>query len=309
VSRLSPILTVELPSGGDVSVMRRRFGLDDPSLPRVAIVAGIRGDAPEGVRVAHVVASLLEAREPRLKGVVDLYPCVNPLAALDGTRHWPFFDVDLNRLFPGRPDGHPPDRVADALVRDVRGALQVIELRGAREAFAEVVQAQIRLGDTRAAELATHANVRLVWTRAPGAAAATTFAHQFADSLVLEGGTGNRLTPGVGVELVDGIMNLLVVLGVLDEGDLPFHWASMVRPVLVNDEQVHRVRSLSGGLFLPDCAPWDEVDVGEKIGSVVDPVSGAELETVVSPHAGRVCAVRERPVVYPGSMVARVVAL
>ena len=75
------------------------------------------------------------------------------------SRLWPFFDVDLNRLFPGRAGGHPPDRVAHALCQDVRGADQVVELRGARAAFREAPQALVRHRDLDAAKLAAHANV------------------------------------------------------------------------------------------------------------------------------------------------------
>jgi hypothetical protein len=139
-----PVIEVELPSGDTVSVVRRRFS-GGPG-PRVAVVAGIRGDAPEGVRVAHELITFLSGVEDRLAGTVDVYPCANPLAAHRGLPRWPFFDSDLNRLFPGDDDGHPPERVAAALNRDVQGADQVVEVRGARAAFSEVTQAHVRPG-------------------------------------------------------------------------------------------------------------------------------------------------------------------
>lgn len=273
----------------------------------MAIVAGIRGDAPEGIRVAHEVAGFLEIHEEKFRGIVDVYPCVNPLAAHRGSRVWPFFDVDLNRLFPGKEHGHPPDRVAHALTADVQGADQVIELRGARPAFREATQAIVRAEDAAAAELAMNANVAVVWRRTPGPAAPVTFAHQFPGTVVLEGGTGNRLTAGIGQDLADGVLHMLSILGVLAESDLPFHWAGMQRPLQVTDDQVVRVRTNSGGLFLPSGVPGAEVELGAMLGEVVDPASGATLEQVVAPATGQMLAVREHPVVFPGSMVARVV--
>ena len=309
VSELCTVLQMELPSGSEMRIVRRRFvgkKLDD-SAPRVAIVAGIRGDAPEGIRVAHEVGQFLEQHEERLLGVVDLYPCANPLAAHRGTRYWPFFDVDLNRLFPGRAEGHPPDRAAWALTQSVEGADQVIELRGARPAFRETAQAHVRLRDTGAAALAMHANVSVVWARNPGPAAPGTFAHQFPGTIVLEGGTGNRLTPGVGRDLRDGVLNLLSALKVVAEEDLPFHWAGLQRPVRVTDDRVLRIRADRGGLFLPEGELWAKVEQGAPLGTVIDPSSGEIVEHVCSPAAGRLLAVREHPVVFPGSMVARLV--
>ena len=60
---------------------------------------------------------------------------------------------------------------------------------------------------------------------------------------------------------------------------------------------------------MPSSSIWAEIDEGETLGQVVDPVTGISQEEIVSPVAGRILAVRERPVVFPGTMVARVVAI
>lgn len=306
---LESIIEVELPSGDTTAVVRRRFRGADlaEDSKRVAIVAGIRGDAPEGIRVAHALMRFLGGYGDKLRGTVDVYPCANPLAAHRSSRLWPFFDVDLNRLFPGKPGGHPPARVAHALCEDVRGADQVIELRGARAAFREAPQALVRVRDTDAAELAMHANVAVVWRRSSGPSAPGTFAHQFPGTLVLEGGTGNRLTPGVGSDLADGVLHVLCHLGLIDEADLPFHWAGLRRPLQVTDEDVHRVRAERSGLFLPAEQSWSTVAAGETLGTIVDPLTGDARMDVLSPVDGHVLAIRELPVVFPGTMVARVV--
>ena len=309
MSEIRPVIEVELPTGDSIPVIRRRYGLAQPGSKRVSIVAGIRGDAPEGIRVAQQVGAFLDSHESLIEGIVDIYPCANPLAAHRGTRLWPFFELDLNRLFPGKEDGHPPHRVARALCDDVAGSDQVIELRGARPSFREAPQALVRARDEEAAQLAMGANVSVIWKRRPGPAAPSTFAHQFPGTVVLEGGAGNRLTAGVGQDLTDGVLNLLCQLGVLSEGSLPFHWAGLQRPVVVEDQQVIRVRAGRGGLFMPSSSIWAEIKEGETLGQVVDPVTGGSHEEIVSPVAGRILAVRERPVVFPGTMVARVVAV
>lgn len=304
---LKSLIEMELPSGDQVSVFRRRYG--GGAGPRVAVVAGIRGDAPEGIRVAHQVASFLADVEDQLTGIVDIYPCANPLAAEQGSRRWPFFDVDLNRLFPGRIHGHPPDRTAHALCADVRGADLVVELRGARPSFREAPQAHVRVKNLDAAELAQSANVSVVWQRTPGPAAPSTFAHQFSGSIVLEGGSGNRLTESVGRDLRDGVLNLLAAKGILPEGALPFHWAALQRPVLVTDAQVFRVRTESSGLFLPAGELWGEVKEGEPLGEIIEPTTGDLVQSVLSPVSGRLLAIREQPAVFLGTMVARVVVV
>jgi uncharacterized protein len=184
----------------------------------------------------------------------------------------------------------------------------VIELRGAHPAFREETQAHVREDQALAIERAMHANVKVVWKRGGELEGTGTLASQVPGMICLEGGRGNRLTEGVGNELCDGVLNLLVVLKVLPEDNLPFHWAAIQRPSLATDADVCRVRATRGGLFLPHAKVWTEVAEGDPLGEVVDPIAGEAREAVVAPIAGRVLAVREQPVVYPGSLVARIVA-
>lgn len=302
---LEVLCAVELPTGEEVAIHRRRFS-GGPG-PRIGIVAGVRGDTPEGTRVAHGVGRHLQTVHADLAGTVDLYPCVNPLAAHHGARNWPGFDLDLNRRFPGRDDGHAPDRVAHALLSALRDCAHVIELRGAHPAFREATQAHIRHDNPAAVDLAMRANVRVLWKRSTDIEGTGTLATQIDGLICLEGGSGNRLTDGVGLELGDGVLNLLVVMGVLPENALPFHWAAIQRPIVAEEGDVLRVRATRGGLFLPSGTVWAEVAAGAVLGEVVDPIAGDTREEVVAPIAGRILAMREQPVVYPGSLVARIV--
>jgi predicted deacylase len=302
---LQRLISVELPSGEEVGIWRRRFGGGDG--PRVAIVAGVRGDAPEGTRVAHQVGRHLAGHADALRGTVDVYPCVNPLAAHHGARNWPGFDVDLNRRFPGRADGHGPDRVAAALLEAVRDFDQVVEVRGAHPSFREVTQAHVRHDHAAAKERALRANVRVAWQRSTDLEGTGTLAQSVPGLICLEGGSGNRLTDGVGLELGDGVLNLLSHLGILPDEHLPFHWAAIQKPIVAEEGDVVRVRAERGGLFLPSGSCWAEVDAGEPLGEVVDAIAGDTREVVRAPVAGRILAMREQPVVYPGSLVSRMV--
>ena len=297
----STIFEVEMPTGGSASIVRHRFGSEHP---RVAIVAGIRGDTPEGMRIALSLIQFLQIHEASLRGCVDVYPCVNPLASEQGSRLWPFFDVDLNRLFPGKENGHPPDRVAAALIEDIQACDYVIELRGARPFFQEITQALVR--SDQAAQLALHLNVKVIWQRSPGPAAAKTLAYQFPHTIVLEGGVGNQLTDTVGRELTDGLLNFLAQVGIFPEADLPFSWVSMERPTLVTGSSIERVRVSRAGFFVPVTSLGAKIQAGSPIGSVLDIATGDIRETLFASATGTVMALRVQPIVSLGTMVARI---
>jgi predicted deacylase len=295
-----------LPSGEEISVVRRQFSGGEG--PRVALLAALWGDTPEGTRVLHNVGRHLAQHVDSLVGTVDIFPCVNPLAAHHGKRNWPGMDVDLNERFPGRADGHAPDRVAAALLDAVGTADCVVELRGGHPAFRQACQARVQAEQTVARERAAACNVRMVWARAappePGS-----LADSLPSLICLEGGVGHRLTENVGLELSDGVLNLLALLGVLPEDKLPFHWAAIQRPVLADDETVLDIRANRGGLFLPTSEVWAELAEGAALGEIVDPLTGELRETLYAQHAARVVAQREQPVVYPGNLLLRIVAI
>ncbi len=303
--------TLEMPSGGQVPVKRYRFGSKGT---RVAFVAGIRGDAPEGIRVAFRLMKSLESLEEHLDGIVDVYPCINPLAAEQGERLWPAFGIDQNRQFPGKPNGHPPSQLAHRLLEDLRDVDLVIELRGARPGFEELPQAMIqeRFADKELSsgvtllDVARHCNTSIVWKRTNGPSAERTFAYQFGLAIILEGGQGNRLTAKVGDVLGEGCIYLLTRTGILPEALLPFPWMAMEDPLLANDTDIIRVRASYAGLFLPTAMLGDTVLEADEIGIVVDPRSGQTIETIQSTVSGLIIAVRNQPVVTSGEMVARI---
>ena len=81
--------------------------------PRLAAVAGIHGDEPEGM-LALIDAAAKIAPE-RLRGRLIILPVANLPAFGAGRRESPLDGLDLNRTFPGRPDGRPSERLAHAL--------------------------------------------------------------------------------------------------------------------------------------------------------------------------------------------------
>ena len=303
MAQTESLICIELPSGSKIDVVRQVFGKQQGL--RIVFVAGIRGDTPEGIRLAHRLGQFLGRHEDQLQGSVEIYPCVNPLAAEQGVRHWPFFGVDLNRLFPGKEDGHPPSQVAYRLAKEISGADLVIELRGARPGFTEIPQAMVRVGDEKSAQIAQWGNVQLVWKRNPGLASKKTFAYQFPHTIVLEGGRGNQLTQTVGNIFYEGCLHILSRLEILPEDLLPFPWMAIEEPITLTDMSILRIRSNRAGLFLPAVSARASLQQGEEIGTVIDPATGNIREVIRAPSQGRIVAIRNQPVVSAGVMVAR----
>jgi len=91
-----------------------RYRLGDGAGPRVLATACVHGDEVTSTAALWYAAERLA--DARLGGSVTLIPCANQLAMRASTREIPLEGADLNRAFPGRPDGTLAERLAAALV-------------------------------------------------------------------------------------------------------------------------------------------------------------------------------------------------
>ena len=78
--------------------------------PTVAVGANLHGDECTGIGVAHALVDQLA--ETLLRGVVHIYPSLNPRGLDDGTRRMPGDTLDPNRAFPGAVRGTQAERHA-----------------------------------------------------------------------------------------------------------------------------------------------------------------------------------------------------
>ena len=66
------------------------------------------------------------------------------------------------------------------------------------------------------------------------------------------------------------------------------------------------VNSGADGIFVPCVEHWVDIEKGEHIGDVLDPATGRLEEYVTAPCSGRIFTLREFPIVYGGSLIARI---
>lgn len=83
--------------------------------PRALLTGGNHGDEYEGPVALTELAHDLRAAD--INGTVIIIPCMNQPAFAAGTRVSPLDDANMNRIFPGRPDGSPTEKIADYFQR------------------------------------------------------------------------------------------------------------------------------------------------------------------------------------------------
>jgi predicted deacylase len=283
--------------------------------PRVAVVAGIHGDELEGLYVCHRLAVWLEELQRNtpsaLLGTIELYPALNTLGLDTLTRGLPVFDTDVNRAFPGSGSGPLPDRLADAVMTALSGAALVVDIHASNIYLREIPQVRINQEfNDLLVPIAHWMNLDLIWLHGAATVLETTVAHSLNSTgtpcLVVEMGVGMRITPSYCDQLVAGLLTAWQKLGVLAPGlDLP---ETTHRALIADDSNVHFLNAQTSGMFVSTASHWTDVHRGELLGTIVSPFNGSVLSDVRSPVDGVLFTLREYPLVYEGSLMARVMA-
>lgn len=305
---IEDIVSLGLPVDEKIVLRKNRILPEcmDENTKRICIVTGTHGDELEGQLVCYEMNRILKENKGHLKGIVDIYPALNPLGIDTITRGIPGFELDMNRIFPGKKQGSMAENIALAVFEDIKGAEVCIDIHASNIFLREIPQ--IRISEQTAAELVPLAkllNVDFVWVHSAATVLKSTLAHSLntvgTKTLVAEMGVGMRITKEYGRQLCDGILSLMQHLGMWD-GDV----APVREPIVSTDGRVEFVNAAMGGVFIPAIEHCMHVSEGEHIGDIVNPLNGQVLVHITSPCNGLVFTLREYPVVDEGSLIARI---
>lgn len=273
---------------------------------RLSIVTGVHGDELEGQFVCYELNRILQENREHLKGIVDIYPALNPLGIDSITRGVPGFDIDMNRIFPGDEEGAVTEHIASEIISDISGSDFCVDLHASNIFLREIPQ--IRMSGKRAEELIEYAkfmNVDLVWIHENAVVLESTLSHGLnsigVPTFVVEMGVGMRITRSYGRQLAEGIFCLMKKLGI---------WSGETitprEPMISLNRKLGLVNAEKAGIFMPSVEHLGRVEEGQSIGQILNPLTGTILEEVFSPITGLVFTLREYPVVSVGSLLARV---
>lgn len=303
---IQTVYSAELPVSEHLVIKKNRIQGHFRRGPRIAVVTGVHGDELEGQYVAYELARELNANLDALHGTVDIYPAINPLGINSIQRGVPMFDIDLDRTFPGDPEGNLTQSLAAAVVADIKGADVCVDIHASNIFLREMPQ--IRINEESAKQLLPLApllNVNFVWVHAWSTAQESSLAYalnsQGTPCLVVESGVGMRITEDYGVSLAEGLLRLIGHFGGWEGGFL-----ENPLPLVARDANVELLNAESPGIFLPRAKHGTRVKEDQLIGIICDPLTGTVTEEVHTRRGGLLFTLREYPVVYPGSLLARI---
>lgn len=259
--------------------------------PTLCLVAGIHGDEFNGIEIAHRIYAETAASE--LSGTLIAVPAVNMQGLRSGNRYLPD-RRDLNRGFPGNPNGSLASRIAHQLFQGViRQCDALIDLHTGSANRTNLPQVRTDLESPPALALARSFGVGVVLSGAgPKGSLRRAVLDAGVPAVIYEAGEPLRFEEDEIAVGVRGVRNVMADLGMIKRTSEP------------QRSEIYRktawVRSGSAtGIFLTSHSPGDRVQKGEILGTVTDPIK-EENVAIESPRDGLIIGMAVPQFVLPG---------
>jgi predicted deacylase len=268
--------------------------------PALFLSAAIHGDELNGVEIIRRVLKTLQPGN--IAGTLLCVPVVNAYGFIGRSRYLPD-RRDLNRSFPGSPNGSLAARLAHLFLTEIVKRCQIgIDLHTA--AVHRVNLPQIRCDFARRPrlrELGAAFGTQVILESPERAGSLRKAAREAGvDVLVYEGGEGLRFDEFAIKAGVDGVAKVMLKMGMLE---LPDGVATSTggseedTPVFANSAKW--VRAPEGGVLRTSKRIGDAVSQGEVIGHIANPYEESDV-TVRAPRRGIIIGRTTLPIVNMG---------
>jgi predicted deacylase len=259
----------------------------------LAVTAGIHGDELNGVEIARRI--FVETDPQELAGTLVVLPVLNRHGFLAGSRYMND-RRDLNRAFPGTPGGSSASIIAHSVFDPViRRADALVDLHTASDRRINLPQIRTDLSSPAALDLARSFGIGVVLNGAgPKGSLRRTALDAGIPAIIYEAGGVHILQTEEIERGVVGVRNVMRHMGmILSEGN------AVPQATVYKKTRWLRVSPGAAGMFLTSRKTGDEVQRGEQLGEVVDPLSDKTVP-IVSPDDGVIIGMVVPTVVYTG---------
>jgi predicted deacylase len=278
-----PVGTISNGHRLEVVVHTLRGQEDGPSL---GIVACVHGDEPIGIEVVRRLLDRLA--DGNFRGTIHAIPVANAYGLQSLSRSTPIDMTNLNRAFPGSPDGDLTEQLAHVICeRLVPQCDALIDFHsGGNLATVDYVY----MHDDGPLSLAFGCEV--LYESASFAGTLGGYARSAGLRVVVpEIGGGQQLNEHYVEKGVRGGLNVMKALGMLDgEPELP------TRQLIVT--QMAYPRPHHGGIMLANTTAarlGESVTAGYELGSIIDPATFEVLETIRAPFDENILVLVREP--------------
>lgn len=259
--------------------------------PVLCLTAAVHGDELNGI---EIVRRILHGIDPeQLSGAIIGVPIVN-LQGFQRASRYLSDRRDLNRFFPGNPNGSSASRMAHSFFHEIINHCQyVVDIHTGSAHRTNLPQVRANLHDTKVEKFARAFGIPVI-LHSKGTKGMLRYAAVEANipAVTLEMGESMTLQESAVRDGVKGIKMLLSKMKMLD------YSLSGSDPESVYYQSAW-VRADHGGILLSNVGLGDRVNKDKVLGVITDPITNMRSE-IVSPYDGQVIGMAFDQIVMPG---------
>jgi predicted deacylase len=275
-----------------VEVIRGK--LDGPTL---FVSAAVHGDELNGVEICKRLLDMRQLKE--ISGTLLVIPIVNVFGFNNLSRYLPD-RRDLNRSFPGSPNGSLASRLAHVFMTEiVSKATHGIDLHTGAVHRRNLAQIRADIDHAETLELAEAFGIPvIIKSNVRDGSLRQAVLERDVPMLLFEGGEALRFDDRVIKMALDGIISVMYKIGMLDTQKRPPRLTSAEKKPFIAKSS-YWIRATRSGIIRLLARIGKHVHKDEVIGVISDPY-GDEIETVRTRVEGIVICASMLPVVHEG---------
>lgn len=286
-------------TGDKICIPIRVLRSNNPG-PNIFVTAAIHGDEINGTGIIH---DFLFGKQIELKkGTLTLVPVVNVFGFESHERYLPD-RRDLNRCFPGTPNGSLASRIANTLMTELVDKCDYgIDLHTAAAQRTNYPNVRADLNHPETRRLATAFGCALILDgKGPAGCFRREATRRGCPTIILEAGEPWKIEPSVLQIGLRGIRNVLGNFEMLDGKIETPPFQAFIR-------KTSWIRATVGGILKFHVSPGDFVDADQPLATNYS-ILGHEQNIIESPTPGIVVGMTTMPAVKPGEPICNIASM
>lgn len=283
---IEEIYRLKAPYREDMVVKGYRFGKGDKA---ACILGPVRGNEVQQLYICSQLVRVFKELEGN--GCISagkeimVVPIVNNYSMNVSKRFWGVDDTDLNRMFPGSPQGDTAARMTDGVMNTIKDYSFGIQLASFYMNGEFVPHVRMMETGYQNTSLANLFGLPYVVVRKPRPIDTRTLNYNWQDektaAFSLYTNKNQEIDYDSANQAVAAVLRFLTRMGIVR-----YESHSGYISHVIMEEDLSNIHSGCGGIFRGLAKPGEDVRYGNKLAEIIDPYEGTVKETIVAPTDG-----------------------
>ncbi|MCQ2491733.1 MAG: M14 family metallopeptidase [Lachnospiraceae bacterium] len=274
------------------------------------IVGAMRGNEYQQLYASSLLIDKLtmleEAGAISWNNEILVIPAVNSLSMNVGSRYWTSDNSDINRQFPGNPQGEPTSRIAASVMEAAKGYRYEIHIPSSY--LEGEFQPHIRMmhNGQKSASLATLFGLPYVMIGEKRSFDHKTLNYNWqemgTESFSVYTSSTDKVDDRAARQAVSAVLRFLTRMGIIKYNCHNGYIAS-----ILNESELASIKSGNAGFFRPLAKVGDEVERGDLLAEIIDPYHGNVVSRIHALSDGIIFYSTQKPVIMENSIVFKII--